>query len=451
MRFLILSDSPGLNTGYGQNTYNLLNELDQLGHEVAAMGLGHAGEPVRYKGLDIYPGATPFMLQKSIAKFHPDVMMHIRDNWIFIPKYVPTPYSLIGMCHQLGVHLINYTPVQATPLPPEFVETIDKQADFTYVTNQVGVDALIKQGAPKDRVGCLYNGVDPGMFRTFPTDRKGTGLPTDKKMAIFVGANMDYRKAIPLSMMAFRKYLSPGWTFENPTEQTRSDAILYLHTNPYGGFDLPLFVTNLGLEKSCFLKSGEGMKLMTWDLTTAEMATMYNLGDAFISCTAAEGFNEPLLEALACGLPAVVTDTPIHREIFSCFGDRAQFIKATATLPTVWTFEHAADPDDAAEKLAKAFDMGKKEINMRLYPQFSWKRLAQQLAEQAEKIRTMPILDPRQEQLEAMRKALAQAEKQIEEEASKKMLPTNEPGPVTPSVGPRESQGIPAGQVPIKE
>jgi glycosyltransferase involved in cell wall biosynthesis len=386
MRIQILSDSPGLNTGYGQNTYNLLNELSDLGNEVAAIGLGHAGEPVRYKGLDVYPAATPFMLQKSLQKFKPDVMMHIRDNWIFIPKYVQQPYSLLKMVHDAGARLINYTPVQAAPLPPEFVETIDKQADFTYITNNYGVQWLIKQGAPKDRLGTLYNGVDSNVFRPLKVSRKGTILPMDKKMAIFVGANMDYRKEIPLAMLTFKKYL-----------ERRDDAIFYLHTNPFGGFDIPLFIKNLGLEGKAFLKSGEGMKLMTWDLPTSDMALMYNSGDAFLTCTAAEGFNEPLLEALACGLPAVVTDTPIHREIFECFGDRIFFIKATETLPTVWAYEWHADADDGAEKLEKAFDIGKRDINMRQFPQFSWKKIAQQFLEQAEKVAQMPIEDAKKE------------------------------------------------------
>lgn len=388
MKLMIMSDAPMLNTGYGQNTYNLLNELDQLGHEVACLALGHAGEPVRYKHFDIYPGATPFMMQKSVQKYRPDAVLHIRDNWIFIPKYVPQAYSLIGMCHAAGAKLINYTPVQAAPLPPEFVETISTQADFTYITNQFGMDQLIEQGAPKDKLGVMYNGVDAGTFRNMNVPRKGTGLPDDKKLAIFVGANMDYRKAIPLAMLTFKRYLEKE--AEKPTPR---DAALYLHTNPFGGFDLPVFIKNLDLQGRCFLKSGDGMKLMTWDLQTNEMAAMYNMGDAFLTCTASEGFNEPALEAFATGLPVVLTDTPIHREIFSCFGDRAFFIPAKEVVPTVWTFEHSPDPDAGAELLAKAFDMGKKGINMRQFPQFSWTKIAEKFAEEAEKVIEQPFED----------------------------------------------------------
>lgn len=387
MKILIMSDSPGLNTGYGQNTYNMLNELDQAGHQVASLALNHAGEPVRFKGwMDVYPGATPFMFAKSIAVYKPDILLHIRDNWVFIPKYCPVqPYSLLELCHRNKVKLINYTPVQATPLPPEFVDTMTYEADFTYITNQVGVDSLVKQGAPKEKVGVMYNGVDSSVFRTFNQSRKGSNLPEDRKLALFVGANMDYRKQIPKAMLAFRKYLNK-----------RDDATLYAHTNPHGGFDLGLFAKNLEFtSKQFILKSSEGVKLMTWDFTTEQMAALYNFGDAFLTCTASEGFNEPALEAFACGLPVVLTDTPIHREIFSCFGERAFFIPAKEQWATMWGFEHEADTDAAAELLEKAFDMGKRPISMRDYPQFSWKRIAAKFEAEARKVLELPFVEPK--------------------------------------------------------
>lgn len=415
MKLMLMSDSPSMNTGYGQTAMYMLNELDMLGWEVASIGFGHAGAPVRFEGLEIWPGASQFMLAKSLAKFKPDILLHMRDNWVFIPRYNQSPYSLIKMAHDVKAHMVNFTPVQATPLPPEFVESINTQADFTYITNQTGVDSIIKQGEEmkmdlKNKVGLMYNGIDFGKFRTLKVQRNTSNMPKDKKMVTFVGANMDYRKQIPVSMLAFRKYLSPGWTIENPTEQVRDDAFLYLHTNPFGGFDIPLFINLLKLEKHVFLKSSEGIKLATWDLTPQEMAVMFNLSDAYLTCTSAEGFNQPLLEAIACGLPAAVTDTPIHRELFTQFGDRVQFIKSHASLPTVWAFEHNCDPDDGAEKLAKALDIGKKEMNMNEFPQFSYRRIMKKFAEEAERLVEIPFPDPEEE-----KKKLAEVEKKAAE------------------------------------
>jgi glycosyltransferase involved in cell wall biosynthesis len=361
------------------------------------MGLGIAGEPVHWKGIELWPAATPFMIQKSLQKFKPDVLLHIRDNWVFIPKYYQGPsYPLLQWGHANKTRVFNYTPVQATPLPPEFIETLAVCADMTFLTNQVGIDSVVENGAPKEKLGLMYNGVNAATFRTLNASRHGTGLPEDKKIAIFVGANMDYRKAIPLSMLGFKKYL----------DKFGDDAALYLHTNPFGGFDLPLFIKMLGLNKRCFLKSAEGMKLMTWDLSTEEMAIMYNMGNAFCTATASEGFNEPALEAFSCGLPVVLTDTPIHREIFSVFGERAHFVKARQEWPTVWAFEHNVDTDDFAEQLHHAFEQGKKEINMKLFPQYNWKRIAQKFLKDIQPTMEQPWItwEEEQKQLEAWTK-----------------------------------------------
>lgn len=354
-----------------------------MGHEVASIAIGHAGDVVRYKGIDIYPAANQYMLAKTLSKFKPDIVMHIRDNWVFIPKYAQGAYTLIPMVHNAGARLINFTPVQATPLPPEFVDSITTQADLTLITNQYGLDSLIKQGAPAERLGLLYSGVDVGTYRPLTVQRKPELIPVNKKLAIFVGANMDYRKQIPRVLKAFQTYLA-----------RRDDAFLYMHTNPYGGFDVPLFVRNLGLEKKVLLKSNEGAKLMTWDLTPEEMASMYNAGDAYITLTAAEGFNAPALEALACGLPVVLTDTPIHREVFEKFGEQVAFVPSRQDLPTVWAFEWAADTDRAAELLEKAFDRGKKGANGAALKDYTWKQIARKFEKQCQQVMEMPITKP---------------------------------------------------------
>ena len=409
MRLMLMSDSPNMNTGYGQTSMYMLNELEALGWDVAAIGFGIAGAPMRFEGLEIWPGGTPQMLQKSLAKFKPDILLHMRDNWVFIPKYNPSPYSLIGMCHEMGIHMVNFTPVQATPLPPEFIECISTQADFTYITNQTGVDACIEQGAPKDRIGLMYNGIDMTKFRQMKVQREQTNLPKDKKMVMFVGANMDYRKQIPVTMKAFRNYL----------DKYGDNAFLYLHTNPYGGFDIPLFIDLLKLQKSCFLKSASGVKLNTWDLSANEMAVLFNLADSYVTCTAAEGFNQPALEAIACGLPIAITDTQIHRELFSRFGDRVRFIKARQTLPTVWAFEHNCDPDDAADAIAEGLAYGKKEIDMHQFNEFSYRRIMRKFAEEAPGIVDRALPDPKAEKeiLEKAQKEAAEKLKAVRNQA----------------------------------
>ncbi|MCX7624501.1 MAG: glycosyltransferase family 4 protein [Thermomicrobium sp.] len=78
-----------------------------------------------------------------------------------------------------------------------------------------------------------------------------------------------------------------------------------------------------------------GRVLWLQGVDDALLAALYSGARAFVSASYYEGFNLPLLEALACGAPAVVTDLPVHREV-----------AANAAL-----YVRAASPEELAEAL----------------------------------------------------------------------------------------------------
>jgi glycosyltransferase involved in cell wall biosynthesis len=53
--------------------------------------------------------------------------------------------------------------------------------------------------------------------------------------------------------------------------------------------------------------SAEKIVFCPGQLSLSQMGTLYNLADCYVSPYRAEGFNLPVLEALACGTPAIVT------------------------------------------------------------------------------------------------------------------------------------------------
>jgi glycosyltransferase involved in cell wall biosynthesis len=50
-----------------------------------------------------------------------------------------------------------------------------------------------------------------------------------------------------------------------------------------------------------------GMRLLSDNLSLAQMRLLYGCADAYVSCYRAEGFNLPPLEAAACGVPVLLT------------------------------------------------------------------------------------------------------------------------------------------------
>jgi len=51
-------------------------------------------------------------------------------------------------------------------------------------------------------------------------------------------------------------------------------------------------------------------------LSDDDLRREYQSADVLISASRAEGFNLPVAEAAACGTPAILSDTPLHRELF---------------------------------------------------------------------------------------------------------------------------------------
>ena len=67
---------------------------------------------------------------------------------------------------------------------------------------------------------------------------------------------------------------------------------------------------------------GDRILITDW-IPDRELATYYARARAFVFLSEYEGFGLPPLEALAGGVPSVVLDTPVSREIY---GDAALFV-----------------------------------------------------------------------------------------------------------------------------
>ena len=90
------------------------------------------------------------------------------------------------------------------------------------------------------------------------------------------------------------------------------------------------------------------------------MPFAYRASDVFVGPSRPqEGFGLPALEALACGVPVLLSDTPGHREIA---GDAAWYFRdgdpesLAATLPALWSQTARAAARSAGPTAAARFD-----------------------------------------------------------------------------------------------
>jgi glycosyltransferase involved in cell wall biosynthesis len=148
-------------------------------------------------------------------------------------------------------------------------------------------------GVPREKIVVATYGVDRDAF--FPLDRATTeavlhrfGL--SRPFLLQVGS-FEPRRAVDLSIRALRAV----------RDQLGDTELVLVGEARYGGSmpePIPTFVRRLGR------------------VTDAELAGLYGAAGALLAPSHGEGFDLPVLEALACGAVVVASDIPVHVEHF---------------------------------------------------------------------------------------------------------------------------------------
>lgn len=153
-------------------------------------------------------------------------------------------------------------------------------------------------GLPRDRIRLLPQGVDVDEFQPVGDPRRvraELGLPTNGPMLIFVGS-LIHRKGVDVLLKA--------WT---RIGQTHADAQLVLvgrGSLPAGHPEETFWADQLG-----GLPPSVASRVHTLGVR-ADVSRLLQAADIFVFPSRREGFGTVMIEAMACGLPCVVTDQP---------------------------------------------------------------------------------------------------------------------------------------------
>ncbi len=296
LKLLWSSVSPTLETGYGRVTKYVCDLLrNKHGMDVKVHGyqtqgrphtvdqkyemLSHGGEPKRY-GAD--------KIRQYLKKYDRDVFITLYDVWAF-----PDDMAF------LGKPWIAYVPYDAEP-PSRIIITKLKRA-FKVITysdfakkqlEEVGIESTM-----------IPHGVDTETYRPLEDKKKlreNVGVPEDSFLIGTVGMNLYDRKDFPRMMRIFSKFL----------EETGADAYLYIHADPDGEpgkkYSLRQLAHLYGVRERVAFKTSH--------LSDEGMTKMYNTFDVYWATSRAEGCGMPILEAQACGTPAIVPDNSAQPE-----------------------------------------------------------------------------------------------------------------------------------------
>jgi glycosyltransferase involved in cell wall biosynthesis len=184
---------------------------------------------------------------------------------------------------------IAYNVWESTLQPEAFFNKL-KEFDEFWVPSKWQRDCSIAQGYDPQKIKVVPEGIDVNVF--YP-ERINTERNPDGRFKFFLAGRWDYRKSIKEVIETFLKTFNK----EEPV-----DLIISVD-NPFSGDGMKTTEDRLkyyGLEDERIIVKHFPRR--------EEYIKLIKFSDAFVSCARAEGWNIPLIEAMASGTPSIYSN-----------------------------------------------------------------------------------------------------------------------------------------------
>ncbi|MCL2932559.1 MAG: glycosyltransferase [Trichodesmium sp. MAG_R03] len=177
------------------------------------------------------------------------------------------------------------------------------QSDTIIITpSHWSKEGLIRSGAEESRVVVVPLGVNPNIYHPLPIDERNTlrqKLRIDNCFVFLnVGLMCNSSQGIGRLLKAFATIVE--YYPDTKLILKGRDAIFPSRDSIAKAGKVALTDTEMERIKSRIIYYGQTLSFL-------ELAQLYQIADAYVSPYLAEGFNLPVLEAAACGLPVICT------------------------------------------------------------------------------------------------------------------------------------------------
>jgi glycosyltransferase involved in cell wall biosynthesis len=199
-----------------------------------------------------------------------------------------------------GLNTACWVPVDHDPAPPKIEEFFRATGAVPIAMSCFGFERLRALNPLYVPHGVATDVFEPGERSQF--------LPRDAFIVGIVAVNKGApsRKSLAEMIEAFAVF-----------SRRHDDALLYLHTEINGqqsGTHLPSLLEDLGVDERRVIVVDQYRYLFE-PFAPEEMAGMYAGLDVLMNASMGEGFGLTVLEAQACGVPAIVTDFTAMSEV----------------------------------------------------------------------------------------------------------------------------------------
>ena len=265
----------------------------------------------------------------------PGLVMPLVDVWILEPD-VFRQFACAA-----------WTPVDHDPVPARVAGFFRETGAVPLAMSKFGMEQLdefepiyVPHGIPTD----IYRPLDKAEVR------EKIGLPQDAYVCGLVGTNKGNpsRKSLVECCEAFAEF-----------HHHHDEAILYLHTEFMGraeGINLPSLLDSLKVPLEA-IRLADQYRMRFDPLSQEMMAQLYSSFDVLLNPSAGEGFGIPIIEAQACGVPVIASNTTAMPEL----------VKAGWLIEgdPIWTMQRSWQvrprPADIYEALEKSYALTEEE------------------------------------------------------------------------------------------
>lgn len=203
-------------------------------------------------------------------------------------------FERIGNRYNIGI-----TMLEADRLTPQWVNHCNR-LDEVWVPSRFNYETFTKSGVQADKVKVFPFGVDPARFNP---DGAPYPIPGKKGFTFLSVSDWHRRKGYDILVKAFSRVFSSS-----------DDVTLVLKITNTMGADFSGVQAEIDQLSREVRPDPPNIIVWSQNVSRQEMPAFYRAADCFVLPSHGEGWSMPIIEAMACGLPVVVTNWSGHTE-----------------------------------------------------------------------------------------------------------------------------------------
>lgn len=294
------SNAPWAPTGYGQQTALFAPYVAEEYDLTLSSNYGLEADALVWDGIPVLPGlggdhgsaTVPGHIPATFGDNRGGLLVTLYDT----PAFDPSVFAQFNT--------ICWTPVDHAPASPGTISFFRNSGAIPLAMSRFGQQEL-SEFEPM----YVPHGVDTDIYRPEAESvREELGVPEDAFLITVVAANKGRpsRKCFQHAFEAFRIF-----------QREHGNAYLYCHTQASpeyaDGEDILALAASLELDDNLLLPPQ--YRMIFAPMPAKSMARIFASSDVLLNASMGEGFGVPIIEAAACGTPAIVTDFSAMPEV----------------------------------------------------------------------------------------------------------------------------------------